>query len=104
MVVGTLQEYKVRFNLDTCELFFWQINSDSLQCEQLYDEIYAIPWHRLPVELQKTFVIMLQNAQSPCLMTIGDLAPLNLASELSVSRFELNEFHVLSLDGELRSD
>lgn len=91
MVVGTLYEYKVKKlrNRETWIIFGELIISGyCFQCEQLCDEIYAVPWHRLPVKLQKIFVIVLQNAQSPNLMTIGDLAPLNLASELKVRRFK----------------
>lgn len=73
-------------------------NLNSLQCEALCEDIYAVPWHRLSIELQKTFVIVLQNAQSPNLMTIGDFAPLNLASELSVSRFKLNQFQLRAIE------
>lgn len=79
----TLESFLANKSIDSSVL-------GSFQCEQLCDDIYAVPWHRLPVKLQKIFVIVLQNAQSPNLMTIGDLAPLNLASELSVRRFKLS--------------
>lgn len=113
MVVGTLYEYQV-IPMATFESFLpLSINQLAaavrifiissfvrLQCEQLYMDIYAVPWHRLPVHLQKIFVIVLQNAQSPNLMTIGDLAPLNLASELSVSRLKSQ---MKAFDGSVKS-
>lgn len=79
----TIESFLANKSIDSARLPLFQ-------CEQLCDDIYAVPWHRLPVKLQKVFVIVLQNAQSPNLMTIGDLAPLNLASELSVRRFKLS--------------
>lgn len=66
---------------------FGQMTSNSFA--DIGDDFYAGPWLKLPIHLQKSFILMIQNAQKPRrydgfgvahldLSTLGEVRALNL--------------------------
>lgn len=77
------------FCFSTLILFFYcycgRITTESYV--NMADALYAIDWHTLPIELQKYFVYMIQNAQRPYYYHGSGVAILNLQTFTDVSRY-----------------
>lgn len=54
------------------------------QNEQIIDHIYDINWYLLSADQAKQVGFMLHMAQNPTSITIGNLAPLNVESYMSL--------------------
>lgn len=62
--------------------YFGKVATESF--ENMAISMYETDWHELPIELQKSFIIMIQIAQKPLFYSSFGLATLNLKTFLKV--------------------
>lgn len=56
--------------------------------EMMSDALYEANWHKLPIQQQKYFILMIKNAQRPLYYHGSGVAILNLQTFTKVSQFE----------------